>query len=30
MVSIEQLVQAYGYPVILLGTLVEGVRRQMI
>jgi membrane protein DedA with SNARE-associated domain len=24
MVSVEQLVQAYGYPVILLGTLVEG------
>ena len=24
MVSVEQLVEAYGYPVILLGTLVEG------
>jgi membrane protein DedA with SNARE-associated domain len=24
MVSVEQLVQAYGYPVILLGTVVEG------
>jgi hypothetical protein len=24
MASVEQLAQAYGYPVILLGTLVEG------